>query len=163
MSRNTHCQALLQRNKHNEQQSHIHVILRNLGNQSGKTAMWGNPKRERDFISFGKVISTASYNFQQENTSYNTQWSHNNLPRNPCQIHTVVWPSFAGEPWKMCQTTVVRHAPARPCCSKKHSKRPRNLCPQSTSKSVTSSLFYKLYKYVQYDLLSIINISHFQT
>jgi diadenosine tetraphosphate (Ap4A) HIT family hydrolase len=48
MSRNTHCQALLQWNKHNEQQLHIHVILRNLGNRPGKTPMWGNPERERE-------------------------------------------------------------------------------------------------------------------
>jgi diadenosine tetraphosphate (Ap4A) HIT family hydrolase len=61
MSRNTHCQALLQRNKHNEQQSHIHVIVRNLGNQPGKTPMWGNPKRERDFISFRKVYQRQNY------------------------------------------------------------------------------------------------------
>jgi hypothetical protein len=58
MSINTHCPILLQKNKHNEQQSHIHVILKNLGNQPGKTPKWGNPKRERDFISFRKDVST---------------------------------------------------------------------------------------------------------
>jgi hypothetical protein len=58
MSRNTHCQTLLQWNKHNEQQLHIHVKLRNLGNQPGKTPMWGNPKREREILlASGKYIS----------------------------------------------------------------------------------------------------------
>jgi hypothetical protein len=33
----------------NEQQSQIHVKLINLGNQPGKTPMWGNPTM-RDFI-----------------------------------------------------------------------------------------------------------------
>jgi hypothetical protein len=30
----------------NKQQSQIHVKLRNFGNQSGKTPMWGNSTRE---------------------------------------------------------------------------------------------------------------------
>jgi hypothetical protein len=47
----------LQRNKHNEQQSLNHEILRNLG----KTPMWGNPKRERDLFSFRKVHINSSY------------------------------------------------------------------------------------------------------
>jgi hypothetical protein len=61
MSRNTQCQALLQQNKHNEQKLHIHVKLKNLGNQPWKTPMWGNPKRGRDFISFGKVYQQQNY------------------------------------------------------------------------------------------------------
>jgi hypothetical protein len=63
MSINTHCQALLQWNKHNEQQLHIHVKLRNLGNQRGKTPIWENSERERDFISFRKDISATKLQF----------------------------------------------------------------------------------------------------
>jgi hypothetical protein len=62
MRRNTHCQELLQWNKQNEQQLHIHVKLRNLGNQPGKTPMCGNQKRERErerevLLASGKYIS----------------------------------------------------------------------------------------------------------
>jgi diadenosine tetraphosphate (Ap4A) HIT family hydrolase len=64
MRKNTHCEELLQRNKHNEQQSHIHVILRNLGNQPGKTPMWGNPKRERERVYLlHESISTKKLQF----------------------------------------------------------------------------------------------------
>jgi hypothetical protein len=106
MSINTHCQELFQWNKDNEQQSHIHEILRNLGNKLGKTPMWGNPERERererDFISFRKVYQRQYYIFQQEKSTYITQHSHSFLPRNLCQIHTIVWPSFARQHLEKC-------------------------------------------------------------
>jgi len=51
MRKNTHFQALLQRNKHNEQQLHIHVTLINLGNQPSKTPMWEiQREREREIL-----------------------------------------------------------------------------------------------------------------
>jgi hypothetical protein len=59
-------------------------------------------------------------------------------------------------PRKMCQTTAVQSALVRPCCTKKHSKQLRNLCPQTASKTMPSSLLYALYRSVQYGLLSAI-------
>jgi hypothetical protein len=120
MSRNTHCQALLQQNKHNEQQSHIHVMLRNLGNQPGKTPMWGNPKRER-FISFRKVLSATTYNFYQGKNSLTTPKTIPNfLLRESCQNRTVV--------------------------------RPPLIVLLYNLEFVPSSLLYRLYGSVQYDL-----------
>jgi hypothetical protein len=63
MIKNTHCQALLQQNKHNEQQLHIQVILKNLGNQPGKNPNVGKPKEREDFISFKKDISATTIQF----------------------------------------------------------------------------------------------------
>jgi hypothetical protein len=58
MSRNTHCQTLLQWNKHNEQQSHIHVILRNLDNQPGKNPNVGKPEEREILLASGNYISS---------------------------------------------------------------------------------------------------------
>jgi hypothetical protein len=45
----------------NEQQSQIHVKLKNLGNQLGKTTIWGNPMTEIFLLASGKL-------YQQQNT-----------------------------------------------------------------------------------------------
>jgi hypothetical protein len=41
----------------------------------GKTPIWENPKRERDFISFRKDISTTTIHLQPREITYNTQQS----------------------------------------------------------------------------------------
>jgi len=113
MSRNTHCQALLQRNKHNEQQSHIHVILRNLGNQPGKTPMWGNPKREI-LLASGKYIS-SKITFSSQENHLQTQ----SVPQTCClenraksvQLYVVLQeasPPHASKPWSSIQAGVSR-------------------------------------------------------
>jgi hypothetical protein len=37
----------------------------------GKTPMWGNPIRERSFISFRKVVSVENNKTQKKKTTYN--------------------------------------------------------------------------------------------
>jgi hypothetical protein len=39
----------------------------------GKTPMWGNPKREGDFIIFRKDISRTTIHLQPREINYNTQ------------------------------------------------------------------------------------------
>jgi predicted negative regulator of RcsB-dependent stress response len=73
MSINTHCQALLQWSKHNEQQLHIHVILKSLGKQNPNVGKPKERERERErSIIFKKVILAATYNFQQGKNSLKT-------------------------------------------------------------------------------------------
>ena len=74
MNKNAHCQALLQRNKHNEQHLRIHAILINSCNQPGKTPMWGNPKKERDLLASGKL-------YHQQHTISNKEKTHLQHPK----------------------------------------------------------------------------------
>jgi hypothetical protein len=56
----------------------------------GKTPMWGNPMRERDFISFRKDISATTIHLQPREITYNTQQSQifafENVPRKSCTV-----------------------------------------------------------------------------
>ena len=107
MSINTHCQALLQWNKHNEQHLHIHAILRNLGNRPGKIPMQGSPKREIYWLQ----ESSTTYNFQQGKNSLTTPKIVSNfLPRELCQNCTIVRAPLTVHHLKICaHSEMYRH------------------------------------------------------
>jgi hypothetical protein len=153
MSRNTHCQALLQRNKHNEQQSHIHVILRNLGNQPGKTPMWGNPKREREILlASGKIYQQQDYIYSQEKTTYSTQ----TVPPKIClekraKSVLLYGPPRKTTPRKSCQSVVVRLF-CTAALQQQISSSCLDFVPSLPRKTMPTSLLYGLYGSVQYGL-----------
>jgi hypothetical protein len=66
MSKNTHCQALLQRNKHNEQQSHP-CNTQKFRQPAKENPNVGKPKEREILLASGKYISNKVTFSSQEN------------------------------------------------------------------------------------------------
>jgi hypothetical protein len=127
MSRNTHCQEL-----HNEHQSHVHVILRNLGNQLGKTPMWGNPKRDI-LLTSKKLYQQEDCIYNQEKTTYNTQTAPPKIYLKNHAKFVLLYDPPRKQDLKICSLNMLYALICTaPFCSKECSKQHRFLYPQQT-------------------------------
>jgi hypothetical protein len=102
--------------------------------------MWGNPMRERDFISFRKVYISSNNTISSKRNPLTAHKNcpHNILPWKTCQIRTVVRPAQKSTPWKMCPQSVVWPDLYGPAAARKTLQNSLENCAKLASISVPS-------------------------